>query len=234
MTMDQPKDAKVVNMTQFAHATRFQPMREVEAYWEALRAGRLVPRRADIDPRGIERALEFAFVLERIAPGLGRLRIAGSHLTELMGMEVRGMPLSALFTPGSRDGISDLMEEVFSGPSKVEVALTSEKGIGRPALDARMILLPLKSDLGDISRILGCLVSSDPIGRAPRRFDIADSSCVPLLGDARLTDFEPPKTQTPAPVAPKTRQPAGFAEDAPVFKEGPRPYLRLVKTDHSE
>lgn len=234
MTMDHPKDPKVVNMTQFANAARFQPVRVVEAYWEALRAGRLVPRRADIDPRGIERSLEFAFVLERIAPGLGRLRIAGSHLTELMGMEVRGMPLSALFTPDARDGISDLMEEVFSGPSKVELALRSDKGIGRPALEARMILLPLKSDLGDISRILGCLVASEPIGRAPRRFDITDSSCIPLLGDARLTDFELPKTKPAAPETHKSQHPAGFAEDAPVFEAGPRPYLRLVKTDHTE
>ncbi|MEC9102783.1 MAG: PAS domain-containing protein, partial [Pseudomonadota bacterium] len=97
MPTDRTQDRKVVNMTQFASSARFQPIKEVEAYWQAIRAGRLVPRRSDIDPRGIERALEFAFVAERIATGLGRLRIAGSHLTDLLGMEVRGMPLTAFF-----------------------------------------------------------------------------------------------------------------------------------------
>ncbi|MEM1421046.1 MAG: PAS domain-containing protein, partial [Pseudomonadota bacterium] len=52
----------------------------VEAYWEGLRAGRLVPRRADVDPRGIDQALEYSFILERIAPGMARFRLAGMHL----------------------------------------------------------------------------------------------------------------------------------------------------------
>ncbi|WP_240789483.1 PAS domain-containing protein [Pseudooceanicola onchidii] len=217
-------------MTQFATATRFQPVREVEAYWDALRAGRLVPRRSDIDPRGIERALEFAFVLERIAPGLGRLRIAGSHLTELMGMEVRGMPLSALISADSRNAMSDALEEVFAGPSKVELVLRSDKAIGKPALEARMVLLPLKSDLGDITRVLGCLVASGQTGRAPRRFDIVDTEITPLLGDARVFDQEVPDVvPSPAP-----SRPVGMAESQTRFEPGPAPYLRLVKTDHSE
>lgn len=228
MPKDSIRDRKVVNMTQFANSARYQPLREVDAYWDALRAGRLVPRRSDIDPRGIERALEFAFVLERIAPGLGRLRIAGSHLTELMGMEVRGMPLSALFTPESRDGISDGLEEVFSGPSKVEMALTSARAIGKPALEARLILLPLKSDLGDITRVLGCLVSHGALGRAPRRFDIAETQITPLLGDAQVLDQDGPRY--PEAPAPETARP-GLAEAPTRFEAGPRSYLRLVKTD---
>eukprot|EP00903_Cladosiphon_okamuranus_P018536 g17059.t1 len=180
-------------MTQFASSARFQPIKEVEAYWQAIRAGRLVPRRSDIDPRGIERALEFAFVAERIATGLGRLRIAGSHLTDLLGMEI---------------------------------TLTGERGIGKPALDGRMILLPLKSDLGDISRVLGCLVTSGSVGRAPRRFEITDTRVTPLLGDARLPD---PVTQDPAP-----KVPSGLAEAPATFDPGPRPYLRIVRREDAE
>lgn len=231
MPTDHTGDRKVINMTQFASSTRFQPLREVEAYWDALRAGRLVPRRSDIDPRGIERALEFSFVMERIAPGLGRLRIAGSHLTDLMGMEVRGMPLSTLVTPSSRDRFSEALEEVFSGPAKVEISLHAEKAIGKPELEARMILLPLKSDLGDITRVLGCLVSHGKIGRAPRRFDFAEVMVVPLLGDARIRDQDAPvERDRPAPQP----VPAGMAEAPATFETGPRPYLRLVKTDHSD
>ncbi|WP_375172924.1 PAS domain-containing protein [Pseudooceanicola sp.] len=218
-------------MSQFAASSRYQPLREVEGYWDALRAGRLVPRRSDIDPRGIERALEYAFVLERIAPGLGRLRIAGSHLTDLLGMEVRGMPLSALFAAGTRGGISEVLEQVFSDPAKAELQLTSDRSLGKPALEGRMILLPLKSDLGDITRVLGCLVTQGRIGRAPRRFEIAGVEVRPLLGDAvvRDQDGETPATEEPA----KTELP-GLSEEAAQFEHGPKPYLRLVKTDHSE
>jgi len=213
-------------MTQFACASRFQPLREVEAYWQAIRAGRLVPRRSDIDPRGIERALEFAFVAERIAPGLGRLRIAGSHLTELLGMEVRGMPLTAFFATDSRNRISDVLEEVFNAPATAEIVLSGERGIGKPALEARMILLPLKSDLGDISRVLGCLVTKGDVGRSPRRFDITDVKITPLLGDAFRDDTGAEVEATPVP---------GMAEDASPFEPAPkptaRPYLRLVHSD---
>lgn len=228
MSTDRTRDPRVVNMTKFASAARYQPLREVEGYWDALRAGRLVPRRADIDPRGIERALEYAFVLERIAPGLGRLRIAGSHLTELLGMEVRGMPLSALFDTGSRKKISEALEEVFEAPAKIELALRGDRGLGKPALEARMIILPLKSDLGDISRALGCLVTHGKIGRAPRRFEITEMRIVPLLGDARVMDQDyPAAEEKPADQA------SHLSEDTVTYEAGPKPYLRLVKTDHS-
>ncbi len=36
---------------------------QVDAYWEALRNGRLMPERAEVDPRGLECALEYAFIL---------------------------------------------------------------------------------------------------------------------------------------------------------------------------
>lgn len=233
MPTDQKSDRKVVNMTQFASAARFQPLREVEAYWHALRAGRLVPKRSEIDPRGIERALEYAFILERIAPGLGRLRIAGSHLTELMGMEVRGMPLSALFASDSRDGLSDALEEVFTGPARAELSLRADTGIGKPELEARMILLPLKSDLGDINRAIGCLVTHGSIGRAPRRFNITDTSLRPLLGDARLTDIAEMTTRERLRPTPRVDAP-GLAEDPTKFEPGPRPYLRVVKSEFSD
>lgn len=227
MPTDHNQDRNIVNMTQFASAARFQPIREVEGYWQALRGGRLVPRRSDIDPRGIERALEYAFVLERIAQGLGRLRIAGSHLTELLGMEVRGMPLTAFFSPASRNLLSDTLEEVFAGPATAEIAMVGERGIGKPVLDARMILLPLKSDLGDISRVLGCLVTTGDVGRAPRRFEVTDTRVTQLLGDARLTDV--PDTPL-SPKRPKAPVQSGMAEAPTTFTAGPRPYLRLVKT----
>ena len=107
----------VVDMTQHVSNTGFSPLAQVEAYWEALRGTRLMPSRAEIDPRGIEQALEYSFIVERIAPGIARMRIAGSHLSDLMGMEVRGMPLTSFITPGSRRQVSDTLEEVFETPA---------------------------------------------------------------------------------------------------------------------
>lgn len=63
---------------------RFPAIAQTEAYWEALRGTRLMPDRADVNPRGIENLLEYAFIGERIAPGLVRLRLAGMHMSDLI------------------------------------------------------------------------------------------------------------------------------------------------------
>jgi len=219
----------VIDMTSFLHDHRHPSIREVEAYWQGLRAGRLVPRRSEVDPRGIERSLEFAFILERIAPGLARMRIAGSHLSDLMGMEVRGMPLSTFFDPAGRNLFGDVLEQVFSAPATAELVLNAERGIGKPAIDARMILLPLKSDLGDISRALGCLSTQGTIGRTPRRFEIVSHRAVALTETGTT-----PAAPLPAPADPVpgfAEPPAGFLQDAPPPRHRGKPFLRLVKSD---
>jgi hypothetical protein len=172
--MDKPplNTQNVIVMTKYQPETGFAAISQVEAYWEAIRGARLLPKRSDIDPRGIERALENAFILERIAPGIARLRVAGSHLNDLMGMEVRGMPLTSFFVPGARASVSDLLEVVFQTPAIGSLRMISQAGPQKPELQARMILLPLKSDLGDVSRVLGCFVSKGEMGLAPRRYDI--------------------------------------------------------------
>lgn len=172
----------VVSLATFREKTQSTAIAQVESYWEELRQGRIMPGRAEVDPRSISEALEFAFVLERVARGMGRFRLAGMHLNDLMGMEVRGMPITAMIVPGSRDRMTEALEAVFDEPAIARMSLRSEGGIGRKALDARMILLPLRSDLGDVSRVLGCLVANGSIGRAPRRFDITSSCCRTLIG----------------------------------------------------
>ncbi|MBR9765031.1 MAG: PAS domain-containing protein [Rhodobacteraceae bacterium] len=239
-------------MAGFVSQARFTTVQEVEAYWEAIRGGRLVPRRSDIDPRGIERALEYAFILERVAPGIARMRIAGSHLSDLMGMEVRGMPLSAFMTPQGRNQLGEVLEEVFDSPAKATLELIAERGIGKPEIEARLLLLPMKSDLGDITRVLGCLATTGEIGRAPRRFEITGSRVTPLLGDfmknepaeeetapkpRRPEKIEAPRvtpqvtglSESPAPFrhAPPRRE----APQGPKLRPGPRPYLRVVEDD---
>ncbi|OWU84898.1 hypothetical protein ATO6_11335 [Oceanicola sp. 22II-s10i] len=223
----------VIDMSPFLNDSRHPSIREVEAYWQALRAGRLVPRRSEVDPRGIERSLEYAFIAERIAPGLARLRIAGSHLSDLMGMEVRGMPLSAFFTPDARTLCGDVLEQVFDGPATAELILSAERGIGKPAIDARMILLPMKSDLGDVSRALGCFSTQGAIGRSPRRFNITGHSLRDLtvgVGAERRADSPAAPLNPPELQHGMAESPAPFTQDRQPLRSE-RPHLRLIRSD---
>ncbi|MGB0660168.1 MAG: PAS domain-containing protein [Mangrovicoccus sp.] len=181
MSQDQKTEANIVSLKRYRNTMQHSALSTVEAYWQGLRAGRVVPSRSEVDPRGIDKSLEFAFILERIAPGMARFRLAGMHLNDLMGMEVRGMPLTSFFVPDARRQISDALEHVFEEPAIARFRLVAEAGIGKPENEASLLILPLKSDLGDISRALGVLVYEGDIGRTPRRFTVSHMEVEPLV-----------------------------------------------------
>jgi len=181
-----------------------------EGYWASKCPDDDIPYRSQIDPRGIEAFLSNAFVCERVAPGMARLRIAGMHLSDIMGMEVRAMPLSCLIAPEDRERFAAAVVELFDRPARVAVTLEAEGGFGRPVLSGRMLLLPMRSDLGDISRALGCLVTQGPIGRTPRRFRIAGIETQPIGAEG------PSLSRRAAP-------------RPPMAHPSERPYLRVVK-----
>lgn len=229
------KAQNIIAMSDYQPETGYAAIAQVEAYWEALRGDRLLPKRSEVDPRGIEQSLENAFILERISAGVARLRIAGSHLNDLMGMEVRGMPLTALFVPSARRVVATLLEDVFQTPAVSTLNLGSVAAPQRPAVAARMVLLPLKSDLGDTSRILGSMVAIGDSGVAPRRFDIVEKHIRPIAAGGSA----PVRRPDPAPSAPVDHLiEHGFAEEQSQFasekKERRPPYLRLVRSEGEE
>jgi hypothetical protein len=200
-----------------------------ERYWREMRKGAVVPRRSDIDPRGIEPLLSNAFITERIAPGLARLRIAGGHLTDLMGMEVRGMPISAFLEPGSRDAMAHHLVCLFDQPATLRLTLSSAARPGAPALQGLLVMMPLRSDLGDISRALGCLVSTGTIGRGPRRFEITHAVVTPLNG-ANMPESSPRLISADMDVNQSATRPEPMSELASPRSASERPYLRLIKS----
>lgn len=221
---------EVVQLSRF-QTMQHPAMAQIEGYWEGLRRGRPVPLRAEVDPRGIDRALEYAFILERIAPGVARFRLAGMHLNDLLGMEVRGMPLTAFFNPEARRQVTDALEHLFEEPAKVRFHLSSEAGFGRPEMTGSLVLLPLKSDLGDISRALGCLVTDGDPGRTPRRFDL-DRTEIRALRASLVTEFDE-VSEEPEEVPGLAEAAASYEAAPPAPQDEPslpaeRAYLRLV------
>lgn len=229
---DQTQNGKVLQLEPRAKGT--QQIDQIEAYWSKIRGNRLVPSRCEIDPRGLEGVLSNAFILERIAGGLARFRIAGSHLTEFTGLELRQMPISALFLPGSREILSEALQSAFDEPTLIRMAITSPAGFGRERLDGEMILLPLRSDLGDIDRILGGLVFNGKTGRTPRRIEIMSQSRKSLIGFAGPRHFgqDLPSSRTPSRVTGTKSDGLAPSQRPRVDKETPekneKSYLKLV------
>ncbi len=209
---------------------------ELLEHWERLRAGRIAPMRSEIDPRAIENVLEHAFILERPASGVARFRIAGMQLADLMGMEVRGMPAETIINAEDRPQFQAILNGLFQDPEIIQLDLATAQP-GQTGIRAEMLLLPMKNDQGEISRVLGCLVSQGAIFAPPYRFHIRSHKITRIVGQA-----DPGVAETPEQSVIDTRPIAGFAETPAVFKPAPvtpkpddltaRPsYLRLVSSD---
>ncbi len=125
-------------------------------YWEELRAGRDAPSRSEVDPRRISGALETMFILESLENGQLRFRLAGTRLCEWLGMEARGCVAEAVMARGHERELADLGRRVLNTPAI---------GVMRVrALDGRdtdwsgeCLMLPLRSEMGDMARIIGCV-----------------------------------------------------------------------------
>jgi len=192
---------------QGAQAPSLTVLEQVRSYWQGLRQGSAPPLREALDPRGMAQALESSFLLERIAPGLARFRIAGMNLHDLIGLDARGMPLSTLFDPPARARMAAVLESVFAAPAVGEIWLQAECGIGRPTLEGRMLLLPVRDAQGQTSMALGCLALAGSMGRAPRRFAVTRTLCAaisPLAASqstktAAQSDLADPSAVLPLP-----------------------------------
>lgn len=194
-------------------------LEELETYWRDLRGARRIPVRSDVDPAQIDSALPYAFILDRVAPGVGRLRVAGQKLSIFIGSDARGMPLTTFFTADARDIVMEQTELVFSRPALVEIPLISARSLGRPKLTGRMLLLPLLGPEGHVSRALGAILTDGMIGRLPRRFDIPEGQ------PRRCEDLPESRVQPVQIAAVAGRRDTQFAAKGP---DVARPALRLV------
>lgn len=207
------------------------PIAEIRRYWDALRAGRLMPLRSEVDPRDMSSFLECCFILDRQNAGDTRFRVAGMALNELMGMELRGMHVRSVIEPAGRAAFSATLEKMFGTPEVQDYQLSSAPPHA-PAMRGRLLVLPLKGDTGEVDRAMGCFVTEGIVGIPPRRFSVDHVEQTCLKTGARIYQ----ETKIPAN--------AGFAEAATPFATKPAlntpqervtdtptgvPYLRVVK-----
>ena len=204
----------------------------LRTYWDRLRAGRIAPYRAEIDPRQFEQALENMLIIERLAPDNMRIRLAGMKICEMMGMEVRGMQPGYLIDEADRLRFERLLNVVMNEPAVVELRLEARNRAG--TYHATMLLMPLRSDFGDINRVLGCASGEGEIYAPPLAFTIQDVSVTPIEPNqgAEIKRALPGFAEEQAPfagpsAAPKLRSIEGNP-NAPSKTRSLPPHLRVI------
>jgi hypothetical protein len=133
---------------------RHKTSKALFAYWNEVRADRLAPQRFEIDPSKISAILPYTFILERIDAETYRYRLAGTHVCEIFGSELRGTnflggwpvidrpPLLRLFSVLTRQGAAAVIS--------MKVATLCEQTV-----ECEVLLLPLRHTRDTIDRILG-------------------------------------------------------------------------------
>ncbi len=185
----------------------------LKSYWERLRAGRVAPYRAEIDPRQFESALENMFIIEKLAPDNMRIRLAGMKICEMMGMEVRGMQPGLLIDETDRLRFDRLLNVVMGEPAVVELRLAAPNRTG--TYRATMLMMPLRSDFGDVNRVIGCTSGEGDLFAPPLAFSILDVAVTPV---------EPSQGAEPRQLVP------GFAEPPAGFAGAPAAGSRKLRT----
>lgn len=219
-----PRDRDVADH----HAHRAPILARAERYWESLRRDGAIPPRSALDPRAMGPLLAHAMVLDRLRHGTVRVRLGGDVARDLMGMDVRGLPVRAFFAMPDRARALAAIEAVFDRPSWLEMDLISDDAA--PMLTASMLVLPLLDAAGQPTKALALLVPDRQAGIGPRRFAVTTAKETSLPGAAA-------ETAAPHPLRRRTdRQGApalvpGFAEPPEPYagEPGPVPWLRVVK-----
>lgn len=150
-------------------------------HWENLRDGDELPLRSEVDPRAMPDVLDSLFILERLNPTDVRVRIAGLTICEMMGMEVRGQSPATFFGENSRGRFAAILNDVMSRPTIARLGLATTDKMGNKAT-SEMIMLPLRSDFGDVSRVIGCVTAPDGGFAAPVRFHVQSVDMEPING----------------------------------------------------
>jgi hypothetical protein len=184
------------------------------AYWNEVRAGRIAPRRFEIEPSRIGSILSETFILERSGAArqgdkpVYRYRLAGTKICEQFGDDFRGQDFLEHWDVDDRESL----EQALTGMSErggvcvITFEASTKTTAGRVAasrkrLTYEAVMLPLVHTSDSLDRFLGCMSPLDEPA---------------WLGTERLTEKSLLRCELiwpdgrPFPVVEKTRQQTPF------------------------
>jgi hypothetical protein len=145
--------------------------RQFFAYWDEKRGGARAPDRGEIEPGAVRELLGDIFVLSYDPAAGYPFRVAGTRVCALLGCDQKGMSFSALFAPGSRREIEDIVgivaEEMLAAVAGITA--TAEDG-SRAHLE--LLLLPFNNRAHAPLSLTGLLAPLGGVLGAVRDFDL--------------------------------------------------------------
>jgi hypothetical protein len=135
--------------------------RQLYAYWDNVRNGRLAPRRFEIEPAKIAPLLPETFIAE--CKGLlgFRFRLAGTKICEQFGRELRGIDFLSFWGTEDRDAVASLIRTVLSDGAVGHGLFRARTSSDREA-SFEFVLMPLIHTGKTVNRLLGAMCAIEP------------------------------------------------------------------------
>jgi hypothetical protein len=135
--------------------------RQLYAYWDRVRNGRVAPRRFEIEPAQIASILPETFIAEGAGLLGYRFRLAGTKICEQFGRELRGADLLSFWEEPDRVAIASLLRNVFADAAVGHGRFLAYASNNRQA-SFEFIILPLIHTGETINRTLGAITAIEP------------------------------------------------------------------------
>jgi hypothetical protein len=135
--------------------------RQLYAYWDHVRNGRVAPRRFEIEPSMIAAVLPETFIVEGTGALGYRFRLAGTRICEQFGRELRGADLLSLWEGADRDAVASLLRNVVADGVVGHGRFRAYSCSNRQA-SFEFVLLPLIHTGDIINRVLGAITAIEP------------------------------------------------------------------------
>ncbi|UUX50296.1 PAS domain-containing protein [Nisaea acidiphila] len=154
-------------------------------YWLSLRAGRMMPDRAEFDPSNIKHLLPNIVIHELIAPDNIRLRLVGTAIVRHYGSESTGKNYLDFVEPDRRAKASKAIFLVRNHPAGMTVTLISSLDSGN--LDFRQtVALPIGDERENRKFVYFCSTRQE---RSERSLTEPERLAVQNVMDRRFFDI---------------------------------------------
>lgn len=120
----------------------------------------------------MDEALPHTFIIQRYSLGAARVRVAGQKLHEMVQADPRGLSFGCFFTDGTHETIMELVETAIVLPAIIRIPLMAPRTFGLKPARAEAVLLPMRDAKGDVNRIIGAIVSEQPLPKRAIKWDL--------------------------------------------------------------
>jgi hypothetical protein len=142
----------------------------LRAHWEERRAGRLMPRRADISPWELRDHLRQIFMLDVLPDGDFRFRLIGTEITRTFGRDSTGKTVREVYGATAPARCADLIR-LFRAVVETRRPVLSRSvlvGVRKEHVAYEAILMPLAEDGVSVNILVGAMrFILRPNGRLP-------------------------------------------------------------------